>query len=127
MANPNPNRKGLAPQWQKGQSGNPSGRPKKRPITDEYFWLADQEIPEKMRKQLETKFGLILPKGATFAKMTAIRRFMEAMGLKPEQGGTRAAKEIADRMEGKPPQRLEISGPEKKEISILVKFDRKKK
>jgi Family of unknown function (DUF5681) len=124
------NRKGtpanLAPRWVKGQSGNPAGRPKKRPITDEYFDLADKPLPEKLRKKLERDFGIKLPPGITWSQTAALRRFMEACGIKIEKGGTRAAKEIRESIEGKAPERLEITGPERKEITILVKYDRTK-
>ena len=39
------------------------------------------------------------------------------------EGGTKAAKEIADRIEGKPPQRMEITGPVHKEVTIRVVHD----
>ena len=40
------------------------------------------------------------------------------------EGGTKAAKEIADRIEGKPPQRMEITGPVRKDVTIRVVYDR---
>jgi hypothetical protein len=43
------------------------------------------------------------------------------------EGGTKAAKEIADRIEGKSPQRMEITGPERKEVTIRVVHDARRK
>ena len=103
--------------WKKGQSGNPGGRPKKRPITDEYFELADKPLPKALCKKLD------LPEGTTFSQANAIMRYADAL----EKGGHMSSKEIREAIEGKAPQRLEISGPERKEISIKVSFDRKTK
>lgn len=128
MANPKGNPQYLtAPRFKKGQSGNPGGKPKKRPITDEYANLADQPLPEKLRQQLQTKLGVKLAPGTTFSQSVAIRRYLEAMGYKMETGGTKAAKEIRESMEGKAPQRIEITQAPKTEIRIRVKFDRSKK
>jgi hypothetical protein len=103
-----------------GEVRNPLGINRKRPITDEYFQMSDEPLPELLRLQINQKFGEeILPKGTTWARANSLRRFLDAM----MEGGSKAAKEIADRIEGKPPQRMEISGPEKKEITIRVKFD----
>ena len=41
MANRNPNAKGLTP-WKPGQSGNPSGRPRVKPISDRYAYIAEE-------------------------------------------------------------------------------------
>jgi hypothetical protein len=68
--------------WPKGISGNPSGRPRK-PITDAYADLADQKYPGD-------------PKGRTYAQVGAEGQFNAAI-----KGKTEAAREIADRLEGK--------------------------
>lgn len=116
------NTSGLKP-FKPGQSGNPGGRPKKRPITDEYFALTNKAIPEKLRKKLQKKWGIELEKGITFAQMNALRRSLDAL----EQGGHTSSKEIREAIEGKAPERLEISGPERKEITIRILHDRKKR
>jgi hypothetical protein len=100
----------------KGVSGNPGGRPRKRPITDEYFALANVEVPDKILKALK------LPKGLTFSQANALRRFLDAMS----KNGNQSSKEIREAIEGKAPMRLEITGTERKEITILVKHDRRK-
>lgn len=115
------NTSGLTP-WKPGQSGNPGGRPKKRPITDEYFALADKPIPEKLRKKLQPKFDVELWDGITFAQVNALRRFLDSFTV----GGQTSSKEIRESIEGKAPERLEITGPERKEITIRILHDRKK-
>lgn len=108
----------LRPPWKPGQSGNPEGINRKRPITDEYFALADLVIPEEIRKRIPAK---IRPaKGTTFAQANSLRRWMDSM----LQGGHGASKELREAMEGRAPQRLEITGPERKEITIRVIEDR---
>jgi hypothetical protein len=93
-----------------GQSGNPGGRPKKRPITDEYF--ADSQLP--MSAKDCKRLGL--PKGSTFAQGHARQRNLD--GIKPQ--GHRASKEMREAMEGKAPMRLEITGQERREVTIRV-------
>jgi len=100
-----------------GQSGNPGGRNKKRPITDEYFALADVEVPKEVCKALKIKY---VP-GRTFSQANALTRFMDAL----RKDGHLASKEIREAMEGKAPQRLGISGPERKEITIRVVHEKK--
>src|SRR5713101_7533720 len=101
-------KRGLKP-WPKGVSGNPGGRPKKRPITDRYYQKAEEPLSEKDCKRLE------LPIGATWGDLLALRQFQAA-----DKGSTNAAREIREAIEGKAPQRFEITGPERKEITIRV-------
>jgi hypothetical protein len=68
--------------WPKGISGNPSGRPRK-PITDAYADIAEQKYPGD-------------PKGRTYAQVAAEGQYTAA-----GKGKTEAAREIADRLEGK--------------------------
>jgi hypothetical protein len=67
MANRNPNRKGLMPAWKPGQSGNPSGRPRMQPISDRYAHIAEEKLPESIRKKLR------LGPGATYGDAIALR------------------------------------------------------
>jgi hypothetical protein len=114
--NRHPNTKGLKPfkpgaEW----TGNASGRPKKRPITDEYFQLSQNPIPEKLRNDINSKLGEeLLKPGATWAQANALRRFLDTL----MQGGHPSSKEIREAIEGKAPERLEITGPERKEITL---------
>lgn len=114
----------LKPPWQPGESGNPSGRPKKRPITDEYFQLSQSPIPESLRQKINRQLGEeLLKEGATWAQANALRRFLDTI----MQGGHPSSREIREAIEGKAPERLEITGPERKEIKIRVSFDRKRR
>ena len=44
MANRNPKKMELMPAWKPGQSGNPSGRPRTKPISDRYAYIAEREL-----------------------------------------------------------------------------------
>ena len=102
-----------------GWTGNAGGRPKKRPITDEYFALADVEIPKEICKLLKIKYV----KGRTFSQANALQRYMDM--LKKDGSGHRSAKEVREAMEGKAPQRVEISGPDQTVITLRILNDRK--
>jgi len=108
-----------APRFKPGESGNPGGKPKKRPITDEYFALANIEIPKPICKLLKIKY---IP-GRTFSQANALQRFMDM--LRKDGSGHRSAKEVREAMEGKAPQRVEISGPDQTVITLRILNDRK--
>ena len=76
--------------FQKGQSGNPKGRPK-----------VGKTLTEQLRKVLAEK----TPDGVT--KAEAIARKLVDLAL---EDSVPAIKELFDRLEGKPPQRLEHAG-----------------
>lgn len=84
--------------WKPGESGNPGGKPQKTPITDAMRELLRQPYTGK-----EAKY-----KGKTNAEVMALRQFELAI----ESGDLSAQKEIADRVEGKVPQRQEHGGPD---------------
>lgn len=50
-----------------GQSGNPNGRPKTKPLTSRYAAVLESELPNDIRKSKR------LPKGATFGDAIAIK------------------------------------------------------
>jgi Family of unknown function (DUF5681) len=79
-------------EFQPGQSGNPSGRPKKH-ITEAYLKLLGRKFPGD-------------PKRRTYAELIAEAQAKEAI-----KGKTQAAIEITDRTEGKTTQAHELSGP----------------
>jgi len=85
-----------AAQFQPGESGNPGGRPKKTPITDELRQLLDEEY-----LGTEKRF-----QGMSNARVLAMRMYELAIG-----GDLSTAKEIADRCEGRVVQRQEFGGP----------------
>lgn len=91
--------KNLRPPWKKGESGHPEGRPK-RPISDAYAALALEIFPGDKQKR-------------TFARLVAEAQFKQAI-----KGKTDAAREIADRLEGKAPQ--EITGKDGSPIPVTV-------
>jgi hypothetical protein len=90
---------GKATRFQPGQSGNLSGRPKKRAISDRYEIMAEQPLPKKERSDLG------LRKGATYGDAIAHAQFHSAI-----EGKTEAAREIREAIEGKATQRVELSG-----------------
>jgi len=99
-ANTARNTAGLRPPWQPGQSGNPSGRPKSKPITDAYLRILGEPIPGDKE-------------GRTFADALAQKMIKEALN-----GKVQAASEITDRVEGKITQ--SVSGPDGGPIPIAT-------
>ena|SRR5436853_4742479 len=86
---PRGNKSNLRPPWKPGQSGNPSGRPKRRPITDSYIEMADQELPPEMCQRWGMK------PGSTFAHALARGQFINAI-----KGNVKNASEIRQAIEG---------------------------
>jgi hypothetical protein len=81
--------------WKRGESGNPGGRPKTKPLTEELARLLEQEAPNG--------------KGDTWAVVIA-----QALLTKARKGDVRAITELANRVEGKALQAVEVnsqSGP----------------
>jgi hypothetical protein len=99
------NTAGLRPPWKPGKSGNPGGRPRRKPLTDAYAALLDKPIPPDMARQLK------LDESTTYAQVIAMSLVREAV-----KGKVQAAAEVADRVEGKITQ--PISGPEGGAIPI---------
>jgi hypothetical protein len=87
--------------WQPGQSGNPSGRPKKKPITELY---------ERMMGNPETLAAI---------EQAIIKSVSESSPTMVSQ-----LREIADRIEGRAIQAVEHSGPDGGPIqaSVTVNF-----
>ncbi len=81
-----------ATQFKPGESGNPSGRPKS-PFTDAARRLADQIVKADAEKR-------------TFADLAVRGMYNEAI-----KGNVQAFSALADRLEGKPMQAHEVSGP----------------
>ena len=95
-----------------GNSGNPLGRPKRRPLTEYYEALVEQPLPEELR------VGLKLKQGATYGEAIALGLARAAI-----KGKTEAAREIADRLEGKARQAVEVSGPEGGPVDVQFMTD----
>ncbi len=73
-----------------GQSGNPAGRPKSITLSEAFRRQLSQPMPDD-------------PEGRTFAEVIAERTCVAASG-----GDVSAAREIADRTEGKPRQSVDV-------------------
>jgi hypothetical protein len=84
--------------FQAGKSGNPGGRPRKRPISGRYLEIAETELPKALRKELA------LPRGATYGDAIALGQARAAI-----RGKTDAAREVREAIEGKATQRIEIA------------------
>jgi hypothetical protein len=85
--------------WLPGQSGNPGGRFRYKPIT---------EIYERMLKEGKTGEEI----------EAAMRRAIRSRGRGSQ--AIAALKELADRVEGKPTERVEHSGPDGEPLEITV-------
>jgi uncharacterized protein DUF5681 len=88
-------------------SGNPGGRPRK-PMTDAYADIAEQKYPGD-------------PKGRTYAQLAAEGQFNAAI-----KGKTDAAREIADRLEGKAVQPVVGDDPAGTSVAVNIEVARKK-
>lgn len=92
------------------------GRPKKRPLQESYDDMLRLPIPTVVLNKLRP-FGL--KAGATWADAIAL-----SMGIEASLGRNHnAAKEIGDRVEGKSPQRIEITDHTQKKTEVVVVFD----
>jgi Family of unknown function (DUF5681) len=73
-----------------GQSGNPGGRPRTKPLTARYAAVLETELPDDIRRSKR------LPRGTTFGD--AIALMLARAALKGDRG---ALAELMDRVEGK--------------------------
>ena len=88
--NPNIAEDGKSHRWKKGQSGNPSGRPKSKTLSNAYRNKLEEPVPND-------------PEGRTWAELIAEAQVRDAV-----RGNVQAAREIADRTEGKARQAIEF-------------------
>lgn len=101
---------------------NPTGINRKRPYSDEYHAYAISELPEEIRLKVnaayEKQFGIkeLLPQGTTWARAQILRQEVQAL-MEP---AVHLTSEMADRTEGKPPQRFDLTGMERQEVTIKV-------
>jgi hypothetical protein len=98
--NPKGTRKNLKP-FPPGVSGNPGARPRKRPVGERYAHFLEQPVDEEIRIKLK------LAPGATQGDVGALMQARRFMADK-----TDAAKEIREAIEGRAPQRIELTGEE---------------
>src|ERR1043165_2020271 len=95
--------------WKPGQSGNPKGRPVKKPITERYEALLEDPVPEHVRLSMR------LPAGFTWGDALTLGQIRSAA-----KGNTLAAREIAERLEGKVANQVQVSGEEGHPIRISL-------
>jgi hypothetical protein len=85
--------------WPKGVSGNPGGRPRKKPITELYAAFADLQVDElRIRKRLKD------PEGLSLAANGVLGLYL-AMG----EGSHSAAKELREGIEGKLTEMIDLT------------------
>ena len=60
------------PAWKTGQSGNPSGRPRRKPVSGRYEFMCEVPLPESIRKKLG------LEAGATYGDALSLMQFRAA-------------------------------------------------
>lgn len=106
-------KKHLCPPWKPGQSGNPKGRPRKRPLSDRYEQLLESPLPKEIREAMK------LPAGALWADALVLVSGRTA--LKHTETGILQRKEIREAIEGKATQRIELQSDT--EIDINVTFE----
>jgi len=106
-----------AKKWKPGQSGNPSGRPKRLPITDRYGVIAELPAPDYLLAALRL----------SEAEKREIKTYGDALALSQFRAGikgkTEPAREIADRLEGRARQAVEVSGPEGGPLDVQFMTD----
>ena len=106
-----------AKKWKPGQSGNPSGRPKRLPITDRYGVIAELPAPDYLLAALRL----------SEAEKREIKTYGDALALSQFRAGikgkTEPAREIADRLEGRARQPVEVSGPEGGPLDVQFMTD----
>lgn len=96
----------LRPPWKPGESGNLTGRPRRRPISDAYAEYVQRPVPEERRRELD------LWEGATHADAMAAALVIAAC-----KGSVAEARELREAIEGKTSER-----PKDKEISGPIQF-----
>jgi hypothetical protein len=94
--------------WPKGVSGNPGGRPRKKPITEFYAAFADvqvSELPARIRKKFKDCDDLSLAAAGPLGLFVA-------MG----EGNHSAAKELREGVVGKLAEKVELAVDVNKDV-----------
>jgi hypothetical protein len=87
--------------WPKGVSGNPGGRPRKKPITECYAAFADlrvSELPTRIRKKFEDCDELSLAAAGALGLFVAMH-----------SGSHSAGKELREGVEGKLSEKIDLT------------------
>ena len=90
--------------WEKGQSGNPNGRPKK-----------DYSINERVRRFFESKEA----DEETGELVERIDLLIKDTWRNARKGDFQAQRYLMDRLGGRPTEKVEISGDENKPLGIV--------
>ncbi len=96
-----------------GKSGNPSGRPKRKPLTDAYIEQLNQTVPPEIARQLK------ISESSTYADVIAMALVREAV-----KGKVNAAAELADRAEGRVMERVQVNRMGDPLADLLAEFQR---
>ena len=91
-------------QFAKGQSGNPNGRPKgSLSIPDMLRRIGEEDVPKELKERVKKLFN-----SAELGEITMMEAIMRTTMMYAIQGKSWAVQFIADRMEGKPRQTIEL-------------------
>lgn len=104
-----------------GEVRNPEGINRgKRPFSDLYYTIGQEVLPENERAKLNREVGLTLHRKG----VTRIEASVRGLFHLAATGDAEAIRELANRLEGRPPQRLEISAtPEKIQTMLIVRYE----
>lgn len=95
--------------YKPGQSGNPSGRPKRAPVTDYLRDQLEMEVPKEILESLRPQelgiLKLVMGESPTFGQFVAFKSIQATL-----KGDIFALKEVLDRVEGKVTQKVDHGG-----------------
>lgn len=95
-------------QFKKGMSGNPSGRPKgSMSIPDMLKRIGEEEVPNELQDRVQRLFG-----EAEIGKISMLEAVMRTTMMYAIQGKSWAVQFLADRLEGRPRQTIELESHE---------------
>jgi len=85
--------------FKKGQSGNPTGRPKNNKTFTDLIRRVNATLPitADLKEEFESKYGISLPEDATMQYLSVVRVHEMAVS-----GDMKAIDFLADRLDGKP-------------------------
>lgn len=106
--------------WPKGVTGNPGGRPKKKPISDRVRHFLEQRLPPKYRERLSEISQLEIDEKCSYGDVMAL--FALRDGIATTQG----RKLLLEMIEGPLAKRIELGGPDGAPLhppSLTIIFD----
>ena len=102
-----------------GEIKNPTGINRKFPWTERWAALGEKLLKDSKRgEKIRVEFDL--PETATWADAIIFRTAIEGV-----MGNFSGAANLIDRQEGRAPQRIELSGPNRQILNIRITHDRK--